>query len=110
MGYIYFIHQEGTDLWKVGRTKKPIDRIKKHKNSNVNTKGYTMLFEVNDDVLAETFLMRKWKDYRHDEREFFELPLSELKNVEAKLIGLKKSYYSYDYYKLIQGEDNIASP
>ena len=101
MGYIYFIHQEGTDLWKVGRTKKPLDRIKKHKNSNVNTKGYTMLFEVNDDVLAETFLFRKWENYRHDEREFFELPIDELQNLEQKIIGVKTSFYSHDYYKLI---------
>jgi hypothetical protein len=101
MGYIYFIHQEGTDLWKVGRTKKPLDRIKKHKNSNVNTVGYTMLFEVNDDVLAETFLLRKWKDYRHDEREFFELPLEELKDLEKKIIGVKKSYYSEYFLKII---------
>lgn len=101
MGYIYFIHQEGTDLWKVGRTKKPLDRIKKHKNSNVNTKGYTMLFEVNDDVLAETFLLKKWHNYRYDEREFFELPLEELKDLENKIIGVKTSFYSHDYYKLI---------
>jgi len=106
MGYIYFIHQEGTDLWKVGRTKKPIDRIKKHKNSNVNTKGYTMIFEVEDDILSERQLFRKWKDYRHDEREFFELPLDELKNVENLIIGLKKSFYSYDYYQMIKGEEN----
>lgn len=101
MGYIYFIHQEGTDLWKVGRTKKPIDRIKKHKNSNVNTKGYTMIFEVENDVLSERQLFRKWEAYRHDEREFFELPLEELKDLEQKIIGVKTSFYSHDYYKLI---------
>jgi hypothetical protein len=105
MGYIYFIHQEGTDLWKVGRTKKPLDRIKKHKNSNVNTKGYTMLFEVSDDILSERCLFRAWKNYRHDEREFFELPLDELNNLEQKIIGVKKSYYSFEYYKMIKGEE-----
>jgi hypothetical protein len=102
MGYIYFIHQEGTDLWKVGRTKKPKERLKKHKNSNVNTLGYTLLFEVEDDVLSETVLLRKWKDYRYDNREFFELPLEELKNLEDKIIGVKKSYYSIDFLKLIE--------
>ena len=107
MGYIYFIHQEGTDLWKVGRTKKPLERIKKHKNSNVNTKGYTMLFEVNDDILSERCLFREWKDYRHDEREFFELPLDELNNLEQKIIGVKKSYYSFEYYKMIKGEEPL---
>lgn len=101
MGYIYFIHQEGTDLWKVGRTKKPKDRIKKHKNSNVNTKGYTMIFEVENDIFAERHLFRRWEVYRHDEREFFELPLDELKDLEQKIIGVKNSFYSYDYYKLI---------
>lgn len=106
MGYIYFIHQEGTDLWKVGRTKKPKDRIKKHKNSNVNTKGYTIIFEVKDDVLAEKFLFRRWEAYRHDEREFFELPLEELTHLEQKILGVEKSYYSYDYYKLIKGEES----
>ena len=107
MGYIYFIHQEGTDLWKVGRTKKPLQRIKKHKNSNVNTKGYTLLFEVQDDVLSERCLFLAWKDYLHDEREFFELPLDELKNLEHKIIGVKKSYYSFEYYKLIKGEEEL---
>lgn len=106
MGYIYFILQEGTDLWKIGRTKKPLDRIKKHRNSNVNTIGYTAIFEVQDDVLSEKLLFRKWEHYRHDEREFFELPLEELQDLEQKIVGVKKSYYSEYFLNIIKSINN----
>lgn len=105
MGYIYLIHQEETDFWKIGRTKKPLERIKKHRNSNVGTLGYTALFEVENDVAAERVLFRMLKDYRHDQREFFELPIDELRKIEKRIIGIKTVYYSQKFLDIIKEEN-----
>jgi hypothetical protein len=102
MGYIYLIHQEDTDYWKIGRTKKPLDRIKKHRNSNISTAGYTAIFEVEDDVLSETVLFRRLNKYRYDDREFFELPIDELKDLEKNIIGIKTVFYSEKFLSIIK--------
>ena len=101
MGYIYFIHQEDTNYWKIGRTKKPQDRIRKHRTSNVNITGYTAIFEVEDDVLSESILKRLLKKYRFDNREFFELPIEELKTIETKIIGIKQAFYSEKFFSIV---------
>ena len=105
MGYIYFIHQEDTNYWKIGRTKKPQDRIRKHRTSNVNITGYTAIFEVENDVLSESILKRLLKKYRFDNREFFELPIDELRGIEKKILGIKKAFYSQKFMDIIKEEN-----
>lgn len=108
MGYIYFIHQENTDYWKIGRTKKPADRLRKHRTSNFNITGFTALFEVENDVASERFLMKNLEKYRLDDREFFELPIDELKSIENKILGIKNIFYSQKFLSIIN--DQITPP
>jgi predicted GIY-YIG superfamily endonuclease len=97
--YIYIIY-EGDDRFKIGRSNNIHKRIESYKTHNSQIEGYLAVFEVKDSKLSEKALHRRYEPYRIN-REFFELPLEELKSLEDKIIGLKKSYLSGQYLEFI---------
>jgi hypothetical protein len=105
-GYIYLIWT-GTDHFKIGRTNNPEKRLKAHRTSNHLVEGFTALFYVDDMYLAETSLKHKFQDYMTDSREWYELPIDELKNLEKSVIGLKKSYLTEQFLNFLKIDQNI---
>jgi len=93
--YIYILY-EGNDIFKIGRTSHIKTRLNSYKTHNSQIEGYLAVFEVSDSKLAEKHLHRVYEDYRI-KNEFFELPVDKLKELETRIIGLKKSYISKKY-------------
>ena len=87
-GYVYLIWT-GTDYFKIGRTNNPEKRLKAHRTSNHLVEGFTALFHVEDMYLAETLIKRRFEKYMVDNREWYELPISELEELEKKQLILK---------------------
>lgn len=102
-GYIYVIWT-GSNFFKIGRTINPQKRIKAHRTSNNLIEGYTAVFYVNDMYIAETTLKRKFEKYMADNREWYELPIEELKQLEKNIIGLKKSYLTEQFNEFLKLE------
>lgn len=100
-GYIYLIWTN-TDYFKIGRTKNPEKRLKAHRTSNHLIEGFTALFYVEDMYIAETRLKHRFQDYMTDSREWYELPVEELKYLENTIIGLKKSYLTEQFLNFIK--------
>lgn len=105
-GYIYLIWT-GTDHFKIGRTNNPEKRIKAHRTSNHLVEGFTALFYVEDMYLAETALKHRFRNYMTDKREWYELPIEELQNLENKIIGLKKSYLTEQFLNILKLDQKI---
>lgn len=97
--YVYILY-EGNDIFKIGRTSKIHDRLNSYKTHNSQIEGYLAVFEVSDSKMAEKHLHRVYEDYRV-KNEFFELPIAQLKELENRIIGLKKSYISKQYMDFV---------
>jgi hypothetical protein len=93
--YVYLLY-EGNDIFKIGRTSNIHNRLKPYKTHSSNIEGYLAIFEVKDSKLSESRLHYFYKDYKKN-GEFFELPIDELRIMESKIVGLKKSYLSQQY-------------
>jgi hypothetical protein len=106
-GYIYLIWT-GTDHFKIGRTNNPNKRLKAHRTSNHLVEGFTALFYVDDMYLAETLLKHRFQDYMTDTREWYELPIEELKNLEKNIVGLRKSYLTEQFMSFFETDQNIV--
>jgi predicted GIY-YIG superfamily endonuclease len=102
-GFVYLIWT-GTNYFKIGRTNNPEKRIKAHRTSNNLIEGYTAIFYVEDMYMAETVLKRKFEKYMADSREWYELPIHELKELEKNIIGLKKSYLTEQFNNFLKFE------
>ena len=100
-GYIYLIWT-GTDYFKIGRTNNPEKRLKAHRTSNHLVEGFTALFHVEDMYLAETLLKRRFEKYMTDNREWYELPITELETLEKNVVGLKKSYITEQFLSFLK--------
>ena len=100
-GFVYLIWT-GTNYFKIGRTNNPEKRMKAHRTSNNLIEGYTAIFYVEDMYMAETLLKRKFEKYMADSREWYELPIEELKTLEKNIIGIKKSYLTEQFNEFLK--------
>lgn len=96
MGYIYLIHMEGTNNYKIGITKRDIQsRINEYKTGNPNQLKIASYYKSQFYQKIETWFHRKYK-YIREEGEWFIFNedivnkfINECKIIENNIIALQ---------------------
>lgn len=103
MGYVYLINKEGSDVYKIGVTRKSIKESSRLKSLQTgNEKKLSVLHAFSTDIpfKIETILHRAWKskkyiseDFKNLEGEWFKLTDKDVSQFITKCTTIENNIY-----------------